>query len=221
MSLGGIPELRTAMVDALAPRAMAPAALAATAASWCPRGGRRKMPGFQRLIDRHRPDLLAFVRARVRAPIDAADIVQEVWTQALPAFEAGRVDQEKAYLYAIARNIAAEAMRQHYRRSRWFVETPGEAGVADEAPSAYRVANAKNQLQTLEEAVGGLPDRCREVFELRHVQQLGKVEIADRLGITTKQVEKQLREALARCRRVLIGKNNLHDDGSKPLPSPT
>jgi RNA polymerase sigma-70 factor (ECF subfamily) len=208
-------------VDAAAPVVMAGGLTTSPASRWNRADAPRTALALQGLIARHRPDLLAFVHARVRPPIDPADIVQEIWTSALPAIEAGRIDNEKAYLYGIARNLAAEAMRHHYRHSRWLVAGSDDDAVADEAPSAHRVANAKDQLRTLQAAVGGLPERCREVFELRHVEQLGKAEIADRLGISAKQVEKQLRQALARCRRILLKKNNLQDEGSKSVPSPT
>jgi RNA polymerase sigma-70 factor (ECF subfamily) len=163
---------------------------------------------IQALIVSHRCGLLAFIHARVRAPIDPADILQEIWTKALPAFAAGHVQNEQAYLYGIARNLAAEAMRRNYRSARWMV-CAEEESIPDEAPSAHRVANAKDQLRTLASAVGGLPDRCREVFELKHLEHLEKAEIANRLEISTKQVEKQLRQALVRCRSILNRKNSL------------
>jgi RNA polymerase sigma-70 factor (ECF subfamily) len=47
------------------------------------------------------------------------------------------------------------------------------------------------------------------VFELKHIEHLEKAEIANRLGISTKQVEKQLRQALVRCRSILNRKNSL------------
>jgi RNA polymerase sigma factor (sigma-70 family) len=173
------------------------------------------------LIALHRHALLSFVHCRVRPPIDPADIVQEIWTKALPAIEAGRVDNEKTYLFGIARNLSAEAMRHQYRHARWVTQTPGDDGVADEAPSAHRIANGKDQLRTLLGVVDDLPDRCREVFVLRHIEQRDKAEIAHLLGISAKQVDKQLRHGLARCRRILLKKNSLQEEGAKPVPFPT
>jgi len=181
----------------------------------------RNALAIRALVARHRPGLFAFVQCRVHAQVDPADIVQEIWSKALPAIETGRIRHDKAYLYGIARNLSAEAMRQHYHHSRWLMQASDEEAIADEAPSAHRIANAKDQLRALQGAVSDLPDRCREIFELRHVEQLGKAEIAHRLGISAKQVEKQLRHALSRCRRVLLSKNSLQEEGSKSGPSPT
>lgn len=173
------------------------------------------------LIEHNRADLIAFVGRRVGSHVDPADIIQEVWAIALPAFTAGRVIYSRAFLFGIARNLAAQAMRHQYRRTLWGEAIDDADGVVDEAPSAYRVANAKNQLDALFEAVNSLSDRCREIFEMRHVQLLSKDEIAFRLGIGGKQVDKQLRHALAHCRDVLSSKNNLNDEGAKRAIPPT
>jgi len=157
---------------------------------------------------RHRAALLACVARRVRPPIDPADIVQETWVRAMPAIEAGRVDNVPAFLYGIARNLAAEAMRQQHRWSRWLVHHPDTETIADDAPTAEAHVVGRDELARLHHAMDRLPPRCREVFFLRHVEQLEKVEIAARLGIHIKQVEKQLRHALMLCTRMLTD-----DDG--------
>ena len=48
----------------------------------------------------------------------------------------------------------------------------------------------------LNEAVNGLPERCREVFELSRVHGLRYAEIAATLGISIKTVEAQMGKAL-------------------------
>jgi RNA polymerase sigma-70 factor (ECF subfamily) len=155
------------------------------------------------LFAHHRAGLLSWVARRVRPPIDPADIVQEAWVRAMPAIEAGRVDDIPAFLYGVARNLAAEAMRQQGRWSRWLVHHPDAEAIADDAPTAEAHVAGRDELARLHAAMDSLPPRCREVFALRHVEQLGKAEIAERLGIHVKQVEKQLRHALMLCARIL------------------
>lgn len=155
------------------------------------------------LYARHRAGLLSSVARRVRPPIDPADIVQEAWARALPAIEAGRVDDVPAFLYGVARNLAAEAMRQQSRWSRWLVHHPNADAIADDAPIAEAYVAGRDELARLHAAMDSLPPRCREVFTLRQIEQLEKSEIAERLGIHIKQVEKQLRHALMLCTRML------------------
>lgn len=159
------------------------------------------------LIARHRAGLLASVARRVRPPIDPADVVQETWLHALPAIEAGRVRDVPAFLYGVARNLAAEAVRQQGRWSRWLIADVAAEDVADEAPSAEAHVAGRDELARLRTAMERLPPRCREVFALRHVEMLEKAEIAERLGIGIKQVDKQLAHALLLCTRFLAEEN--------------
>ena len=55
----------------------------------------------------------------------------------------------------------------------------------------------------LKQAVGALPERCREVFELSRVHGLRYAEIASTLGISVKGVEAQMGRALRELRRRL------------------
>lgn len=151
----------------------------------------------------HREALLASVRPLVRPPVDASDIVQEACVRAIPAIEAGRVENVQAFLYGVARNVAAEAMRQQFRWSRWLVHHPAAEQIADDAPSAEAHLSGKDELDRLRAVMEELPPRCREVFVLRHVEMLEKKQIAIRLGIDVKQVEKQLRHGLMLCTRML------------------
>ncbi|WP_313441446.1 RNA polymerase sigma factor [Novosphingobium sp.] len=159
--------------------------------------------GALSLLARHRAGLLASVRRRVRPPVEPADIVQEAFVRAIPAIEAGRVVDVQAFVHGIARNLSAEAMRQQQRWSLWLVDADQTEHVADDAPSPEAHAAGRDELERLHDAMASLPPRCREVFALRHVELLEKAEIAERLGIHIKQVEKQLRHALVLCARIL------------------
>ncbi len=152
---------------------------------------------------RHRARLFASVERRVRPPIDPADIVQETWVRAMPAIEAGRVENVPSFLFGIARNLAAEAMRQQHRWSQWLVHDPTAELIADDAPTAETLVLGRDELNRLYAAAQTLPPRCGEVFTMRHIEMLEKHEIADRLGIGVKQVDKQLAHALMLCSRFL------------------
>jgi RNA polymerase sigma-70 factor (ECF subfamily) len=155
------------------------------------------------IFARHRARLFASVERRVRPPIDPADIVQETWVRAMPAIEAGRVDNVSGFLFGIARNLAAEAMRQQQRWSQWLIHDPEAERIADDAPSAETHVVGRDELQRLYAAAQTLPPRCGAIFAMRHIEMLEKQEIADRLGIGAKQVDKQLAHALMLCSRFL------------------
>jgi RNA polymerase sigma-70 factor (ECF subfamily) len=50
--------------------------------------------------------------------------------------------------------------------------------------------------ERIAEVIAGLPEKCREVFELNRFGGLKYSEIADQLGISVKTVENQMSKAL-------------------------
>lgn len=57
--------------------------------------------------------------------------------------------------------------------------------------------------RNLEEAIAGLPPRCREVFRLSYIDGLPNKEISSRLGISLSTVENHIHAALKHLRSVL------------------
>ncbi len=106
----------------------------------------------------------------------------------------------RAYLFQASRNRALN----HLRRLR--VETRGEPTIAaamrtpDQADSGVREGELRVAIAS---AIAGLPDRCREVFELSRIHGLKYSEIATTLGISVKTVEAQMGKALRVMREKL------------------
>lgn len=120
---------------------------------------------------------------------DIDDVIQEAYCRlsALDGFEAvGRPD---AYFFSIARNLLASQMR----RSK-IVEIEAVAEIEslapfDETPSPERYASGRIELARVRELVAMLPDRCRQIFEMRKIEGLPQREIAERLGVNESVVE--------------------------------
>ena len=64
-------------------------------------------------------------------------------------------------------------------------------------------AIAGNTLEHLQRLIDGLPSPTREVFLLARVEQLSYKEIAIRLGLDARAVERHLNKAMAHCAAVL------------------
>ena len=77
-----------------------------------------------------------------------------------------------------------------------LTELCAEEVVAGEHESAPASLVEEEIDAALNEAVNGLPERCREVFELSRVHGLRYAEIAATLGISIKTVEAQMGKAL-------------------------
>jgi RNA polymerase sigma-70 factor (ECF subfamily) len=148
------------------------------------------------LVAHHHDRLSAYVRSLVDSSARASDIVQETWARAIPPLREGRVENVRAFLYRIARNLVIDGARDRGKWSPWALDEDLGGLIADDAPSAEQAVLARDRLRVLLELVESLPPRCREIFALRKIEGLHQAEIAEQLGITRGAVEKQLRQAL-------------------------
>lgn len=155
------------------------------------------MSGYEAaLVAHHHDPLSAYVRSLVDSSAQASDIVQETWARAIPPLREGKVENVRAFLYRIARNLVIDGARDRGKWSPWVLDEDLGGLIADDAPSAEQAVLARDQLRVLLELVESLPPRCREIFALRKIEGLHQAEIAEQLGITRGAVEKQLRHAL-------------------------
>ncbi|WP_343616173.1 sigma-70 family RNA polymerase sigma factor [Novosphingobium sp.] len=148
------------------------------------------------IVAHHQASLTAYVRSLVDSPPVAADIVQETWARAIPSLRSGKVENPRAFLYRVARNLVNDGARHHRKWSPWLGGEEMAAAIPDDTPDPERHALAQNQLRIVLDLAEALPPRCREIFTLRKLEGLDQNEIAGRLGITRGAVEKQLRHAL-------------------------
>ena len=135
------------------------------------------------------PSLLSYLHHWLGDVHAAEDSLQETFCQAARRIE--RVSQAvspRAWLFAIARNVAVTARR----RRRPTVSLPSElpAATPEEDP----------RLEPVRQAILGLPATLREVLELRLRNELSYEEIADVLQVPLGTVRSRLHYALARLR---------------------
>jgi len=79
--------------------------------------------------------------------------------------------------------------------------------VVSEDPSSDRTVIARDELRRLNAALERLPKRCREAFVMREVQELSRREIAVRMGISEKTVNRHLDDATRTLANILYGEH--------------
>lgn len=166
---------------------------------------------FRRIFSIYYPRLRNFAMRFMPDPADAEDIVQDVF---------GKLWQRRATLSYISLSSLLMTMTRNgclnFLRHRVFV---------DEYSSQYKASHADGErlyyadmlgradepllLDELRERINnvidGLPPRTQEVFRMSREEGLKNREIAERLGITVKVVEKHISRALAALRHTLGG----------------
>ena len=137
-------------------------------------------------------DLLRHWAARDEVP----DLRQELYVRVYEAAARAVPAQPKSFLFASARHL----MTDRLRRSRVVsIEPMGDfepSHVLVDDVSPERWCGGRQGLMRLAEAFDRLPDRCREVVWLRRVEDLSQKDVAMRLGISEKTVEKHIAKGM-------------------------
>lgn len=142
------------------------------------------------------PMLVRFLTRNWRNRDEVADLLQEVYVR---AFEAGAHERPRAvkpFLFAIARNLMIDRLRQMNVVSFEAVADFDKLNVIDDMPSPERLTSAREELRQLQKALDLLPPRCRQIVVWRKIDGLSQREVARRLGVTEEVVESQVAKAV-------------------------
>ena len=149
---------------------------------------------FIQLFAESRQALHQYIRRFVRSSETAKEIVQEAFLRTYRERES--VTTLRAFLFSTARNLAANEYRHRRITERGIMGEFGDSRVKSERESleAELLQDERNRL--LQEAVDRLPPQCRAAFALRVFHECSYKEVADRLGISAKTVEKHIARGL-------------------------
>jgi RNA polymerase sigma-70 factor (ECF subfamily) len=146
------------------------------------------------------PAITGFLRRRI-ASDEVEDVYQEVFMalfEARHTFEAGR--PLEPWLFAIARNVAADYARRNWTRSSWqelVAEPPDrpELSIID-PPSAD---------PNLAEALAQLPPNQREAFSMLKLEGISIQAAAERSGVSTGALKVRAHRAYKTLKKLIGG----------------
>lgn len=124
------------------------------------------------------------------------DLRQEIYARVYEAAAKSLPSQPKPFLFASARHLLADRARRARVVSIETVGDSGQLNVLVDELSPERWCSGRQVLRRLADAFDRLPDRCREVVWLRRVEQLSQKQVAARMGITEKTVEKHIAKGM-------------------------
>ncbi len=136
--------------------------------------------------------LTRFVRRNWRTEADVMDLRQEIYERALNGARGGLPDQTSPYLFTIARNHLVNRAKRARIVSFDLVADLESVDIDIDLLATERHLSARDELRRAQAGLERLPRRCREVVQLRKVEGLSTREVADRLGVGTDTVEKQM-----------------------------
>jgi RNA polymerase sigma-70 factor (ECF subfamily) len=132
--------------------------------------------------------------------LDIDDIIQEMYARLVSLNNPENIRNPRQYAAQTAISIALNLARHARVVPMVSVGDFEELGLVSLDPSPERAINSQEELRELESSLQELPPLCRTAFLLRRVEGLSQKEVAEKLGISIKTVEKYM----ARSVRFLI-----------------
>ena len=161
----------------------------------------KKSSSIRELFLRNKRGLLGFLTRRVGS-VDAPDLLQ-AFARVLDRDVIDDISDPSAYLRQTASNLATDFTRRRKMEMKYVISDDAPHDPRSNEPSPEESVETTERAQALALAIDLLPPRCREVFAMRMHQDVPQDEIARRLGITRKMVDRHLQIAIQRCRSAL------------------
>ncbi len=159
---------------------------------------------FERFVREHYDRAFATAFRILGDKEDAMDAVQEAFLKAWKARSRFRGDASPGtWLHRIVVNCARDILRASIARRRKEVSSEIPEHVVSREDDPMQVASRKEMAALVAAAVESLPARQREVFVLRHMEELSIREIADITGMAEGTVKVHLHRAVMALRKVL------------------
>ena len=161
---------------------------------------------FKQIFETNYPRLLRFAGEYVGNTHDAEDILQNVFLKFWGKWPSLPKDFNlSAYLLTMVKNQCMDFLKHRQVVNRYTSNRKAEMEFNCYAISKFDPEQM--DIETLErlaeKAINELPGQCRKVFELSRYEGLKYKEIAERLGISVKTVEKHMSNALKLLRVAL------------------
>ncbi len=141
---------------------------------------------------------IAGLVSRIVPPDDVADIVQETYLRLCRVAAADEIQNPRAFIYRIARNLALDSLKKadNARTVPFAEEFPEPGSHQDEV---LRQVESDEAFDHFCASVQRLPRQARRVFLLKKVYGFSQQQIACELGISESTVEKHVSLAVRRC----------------------
>ena len=143
-------------------------------------------------------------------PPDPEDVANEAFERGIARGDVGSIDNLKAFLWRIAKNVVLKARRDNASRSRrdfeveniFFPEKSYES-------TPERIIEAREQLRAINLLLRTMPERRRHAFVLHRIQGLSITDTARTLGMSRPGAAKHIARAAAQINELFAS-----DEGS-------
>jgi RNA polymerase sigma-70 factor (ECF subfamily) len=150
------------------------------------------------LYEKHRSSLINSIARLIGCRETAADLAQEAYVRLMVQRKGTGIIHPEAYLFRVGRNLAIDHQRNPSSKADFI---PLDEELPCTLPQPDELAFLRQQCENLLEAIFSMPASCRDVFLLRKIDGLDYGEIASRLAISEKTVQRRLVQSMLHCNR--------------------
>lgn len=165
------------------------------------------------LFAAHSAELSGYLRKTYGdGPPDPEDIAQQAFLQLAKVPNPSSIQNLKAYLWRIARNLTLTEKRNSRTRSKYNFEVRHLYFAAEGTETdPERVLEGQEQLAVISEALKNMPERRRQAFLLHRIENLNLAAVGRQLGITRRAAVKHVMRAVVDIEAALIRQRDTSD----------
>ena len=160
-------------------------------------------PDILQTFLQHQNSLRNYISRFMISKHEIEDVSQETFLRAYTAEQKTVIDQPKAFLFRIAKNMLLSELSKKSRKMIDYVDDYEQGNTEFGSDNLEDNLIAQQKLGAFCEAVATLPPKCRQVVLMKKVYGMSYKEIARRLGVSISAVEKHLIKGGKRCDIVL------------------
>ena len=143
-------------------------------------------------------ELIKKLTRRLGSADFAYEALHETFLRLGRVTDASPVRSPADYIFRVAINVAKDRQKaQKYRVSASEIDALLDIG--DDAPDPARIVEARSEIEAFKRALADLPERPREVLRSISIEGLPAQEVAERLQVSVRTVESDLKLALSHC----------------------
>lgn len=146
-------------------------------------------------------ELIYYIQRMVGDKDKAQDIVQETYCRAIEIDSRIVIENKRAYLYKMARNIVFDESNKKKKDAKILFEE--NSHIIPKSQQPEEIAISINQEETLMQIIQTLPARSQQAFILYTVDGYSRQEISKKMGITSNAVEKHITRATIKIQKKL------------------
>lgn len=163
-------------------------------------------PTFDAFYRAQHDRMFHFFRRKVGRD-EAPDLVQEAFTCVLRSGAFDRLENPNGYLTRTARNLVINRARTWHRKECMLYPLD-EARDSPLLPDQEWKIEGRELRAAYRRSLLALPRRTRRIFLMHRLKGMSYRAIAERLSVGEKCIEYHMMRALARCRRIVVQKND-------------